>query len=531
MHFDYMLICLTLKTMKKSFTLIELLVVIAIIGVLAALVIPNLTQTRAKARDVRRIEDLRTLQNALELYYLDHNVYPSGPIGSNSLDGFCLERSLNEDGSCPSEKPDQFCNLIKPYLARLPKDPQFRWSDPSSPCYYYITDDTGQAYKAAAKMEKDSQRAENDGGTNSQWFEISDTGFKGLTTLSFNPPGGLPGNWWDANWTYRKKITINHTKIDSDLTDFPVLVKLTSANFDFSKANANGNDLRFTSDDGTTLLKFERERHDQANSLAEYWVKIPAVSASADTIFYIYYRTESTADGADPTNVWDTNHKIVQHLKEASGTLYDSTNNGKNGTPSGLTDIEAKIARGKETAGNSGSKISFSSWSFNTFNNGFFGSFWLKTTSNGRLFTIEGAYVVQMESDGRLYFIMGGGDSGGGYSTEHTYSNTGVDLRDGVWHYISFTYSGDVNEYGGGTQKLYVDGVLQDDVDTNCFRYNINSLSRPFEIGWDTANGMGSAASFDEVSVSDIARTAAWIKASYNSGNDSLLIYGSEEQN
>jgi len=179
-----MLICLPLKTMKKSFTLIELLVVIAIIGVLAALVIPNLTQTRAKARDVRRIEDLRTLQNALELYYLDHNVYPSGPIGSNSLDGFCLERSLNEDGSCPSEKPDQFCNLIKPYLARLPKDPQFRWSDPSSPCYFYITDDTGQAYKAAAKMEKDSQRAKEDGGTNDDWLEISDTGFKGLTTFS-----------------------------------------------------------------------------------------------------------------------------------------------------------------------------------------------------------------------------------------------------------------------------------------------------------------------------------------------------------
>ena len=150
--------------MKKSFTLIELLVVIAIIGVLAALVIPNLTQARAKARDAKRTEDLRALQNALEIYYSDHNAYPSGEIGSNSLDGFCLERSLNKDGSCPSGK---FCDLIKPYLARLPKDPQFKWSDTSSPCYYYITDDTGQAYKAAAKMEKDSQRAENDGGTNS----------------------------------------------------------------------------------------------------------------------------------------------------------------------------------------------------------------------------------------------------------------------------------------------------------------------------------------------------------------------------
>ena len=107
---------------------------------------------------------MRALQNALELYYSDHNAYPSGEIGSNSQDGFCLERSLNEDGSCPSNK---FCDLIKPYLARLPKDPQFRWSDTSSPCYYYITDTTAQAYKAAAKMEKDLQRAENDGGTNS----------------------------------------------------------------------------------------------------------------------------------------------------------------------------------------------------------------------------------------------------------------------------------------------------------------------------------------------------------------------------
>ena len=104
--------------MKKSFTLIELLVVIAIIGVLAALVIPNLTQARAKARDAKRTEDLRALQNALELYYSDHNSYPSGEIGSNSQDGFCLERSLNEDGSCPSNK---FCDLIKPIFSSFTK--------------------------------------------------------------------------------------------------------------------------------------------------------------------------------------------------------------------------------------------------------------------------------------------------------------------------------------------------------------------------------------------------------------------------
>jgi len=516
------------NSMKKSFTLIELLVVIAIIGVLAALVIPNLTQARAKARDAKRTEDLRALQNALELYYSDHNSYPSGEIGSNSQDGFCLERSLNEDGSCPSEKPDQFCNLIKPYLARLPKDPQFRWSDPSSPCYYYITDDTGQAYKAAAKMEKDSQRAENDGGTNSQWFEISDTGFKGLTTLSFNPPGGLPGNWWDANWTYRKKITINHTKIDSDLTDFPVLVKLTSANFDFSKANADGFDIRFTSDDGTTLLKFERERHDQANSLAEYWVKIPAVSASADTIFYVYYRTEDTADGADPTNVWDANYKGVWHKKDiTTSTINDSTVNANNGTKKAANEpIEAdgKIGKAQDYDGTddyislgSGSSLNITGTALT-----------LETWVN--LDVIEDEAIIckansvgeapykqySLEiSNSKLWF-------GADYDGTFAANNDTTAITTG-WKYVVVTYD-------GSNVRFYIDGALS----TSSSRTgNIGSHST-WELlfsGVNYSKTYGIDGKMDETRISSITRSAAWIKASYNSGNDSLLIYGSEEQN
>lgn len=61
-----------MKRNKKGFTLIELLVVIAIIGILATIVLVSLNTARQKARDVRRIGDLRQIALALEMYYDDH---------------------------------------------------------------------------------------------------------------------------------------------------------------------------------------------------------------------------------------------------------------------------------------------------------------------------------------------------------------------------------------------------------------------------------------------------------------------------
>jgi len=62
---------------QKGFTLIELLVVIAIIGLLATIVMVSLNTARQKARDARRISDIRQLQVALQLYYDSYGHYPS----------------------------------------------------------------------------------------------------------------------------------------------------------------------------------------------------------------------------------------------------------------------------------------------------------------------------------------------------------------------------------------------------------------------------------------------------------------------
>ena len=71
------MISMFLNRSHRGFTLIELLVVIAIIGMLSSIVLASMNSARKKARDAKRLSDMHQLQNALELYYSDHNAYPS----------------------------------------------------------------------------------------------------------------------------------------------------------------------------------------------------------------------------------------------------------------------------------------------------------------------------------------------------------------------------------------------------------------------------------------------------------------------
>ena len=66
-----------MKSKKRGFTLIELLVVIAIIGLLATIAVVALQNARSKARDARRVADVKQMQTALELFFNDQQRYPS----------------------------------------------------------------------------------------------------------------------------------------------------------------------------------------------------------------------------------------------------------------------------------------------------------------------------------------------------------------------------------------------------------------------------------------------------------------------
>ncbi len=66
---------------QKGFTLIELLVVIAIISILTSIIMANLTQSKAKARDTKRVSDMAQIQLTLELFFDRCNQYPA--VSSN----------------------------------------------------------------------------------------------------------------------------------------------------------------------------------------------------------------------------------------------------------------------------------------------------------------------------------------------------------------------------------------------------------------------------------------------------------------
>jgi len=130
-----------------------------------------------------------------------------------------------------------------------------------------------------------------------------------------------------VNYDARRKISITGTAIDANLTNYPIGVRLTTTNFNFSDTTTNGYDIRFTMNDGTTTLKFDRDYHNKSSEYAAYWVNMPTLTTDVNDFIYIYYKNDSTiADVADSSSVWVNNFAAVYHFAESSGTApTDST--------------------------------------------------------------------------------------------------------------------------------------------------------------------------------------------------------------
>lgn len=330
------------------------------------------------------------------------------------------------------------------------------------------------------------------------------------------------GDWDNAAYLYRIKMTVDSSKIDTSLANFPVLVHL-GATFNWTATQNDGDDIRFYSSGGA-LLKSELEEWDDTND-AWMWVKVPTVSDTSDSYFYMYYGDEDAVSAWDPEAVWDDNFMMVQHMvDETTSTILDSTQYDNDGTkkdanePIVTTDGMIDDAQDfddiddyinvTDNATLDSSTLTIEVWA-NIQEAGTYMCMVTKFPS-----PVVSGFLYGKLTTNKFVFQAGDGDSWPDINLQTTTTYTSG------WYYVVVTND-------GTDAFIYVDGIVRGDgtgqgitIGPNDDHVLIGTLDAA-SLWWDGI--------IDEVRISNVSRTPAWIKASYYSGADDLLSLGGEE--
>lgn len=336
----------------------------------------------------------------------------------------------------------------------------------------------------------------------------------GLTFIFFNPMNRffalalcllmLPLSahaWWNEAWTIRKKITLDTQALglNGSVNGAPVLVRLSTGNFDFLSAGDNGAAIRFVAEDDKTELPYQIERFDALNELAFIWVKVPALaSGNKAPHIWLYYGNEKPS-AAPAASVYDASQLATWHLSDANGLPQDSSPAG-NAASSGTVTFSANglvAGAARLVADNAGLQLnsaSLQSATALTF------SAWFKPENiEGELFSYGGLRLTLQQ--GVPVLSMGSANA-----------RASAALAPASWNHLAVVAS------ANGT-VLYINGLPA------------ANLPDKFVAAAGVRMGAGLKGEIDEVHLANEARSADWIKVqAISQGASSQLVKFNPEE-
>jgi len=336
-----------------------------------------------------------------------------------------------------------------------------------------------------------------------------------------------------SGWSFSRKVYLNTTSsgaaISGDVRDFPVLIRLTNTNFDFSQAKSDGGDIRFSKAD-TTTLPYEIERWDASSQAAEIWVRVDTVYGNNSSQYIVMYWGDSSASSlSNGPAVFDTagGFQCVWHLgQEAAGFASDATANHFNGTPSTPAPTVAMGAIGMcqqfngtsnyfQALGTASGKLNFPAQGTYAL------SAWVYAD------TLDSAYTRIIEKNDFQYKLQVDWVNNwqfSEYENTRQFDLTNYPATARAWVYL-------VGVRFGGSQYLYVNGILAASTISALANAGPRDTTSNVTVGRSALNYVSPGCFFkgrlDEIRIENTAPSADWVKLSYmnQKADDALVLF------
>ncbi len=345
------------------------------------------------------------------------------------------------------------------------------------------------------------------------------------------------------DWTkYARKFSVTFTGAPSGtLTDFPVLVRVAENSPDgFSYADClrgNGADLRFCDADGN-LLASEVDTWDTSGT-SLIWVKVPTLTSS--TKITAYYGWDK-APGVDGTKVWDENYVGVWHLgenalplNESSGvsTPFSRATGSFSSNPSAFFAADGVIGKGFNLNSGTANCAVFAADDpdLTGFQN-LTMEFWVRqeATFSYSMSLLGKAATGSSDYSYRSYMAANTQNlemlfSYNGTSGTLTYNWTFPALK--AWYYYAFAY-----DHATHTRHIRRNGSAIGSYTTQTFGGPVFDSNAEFSLGGAISGTTPFKGQLDELRISKIARSEAWLKATYDTVNTaSFATYSRAKDN